>query len=151
MKLSGKSNINPKIWGPYFWETFHFVAFGYPENPNEHDKEEYKKFYSSFMKILPCDKCTNSSQELFKKSSIDYFLKSRQTLIKWTHDFHKKVNDKLGRDSPGFEEFVSNFKNRNEGTSLNTRKWIYTILSILIPLLILLGIMRYTLNNPCLG
>lgn len=56
MSLSGKSNINPEIWGSYFWQTFHFTAFGYPDIPNSTDKTIYKTFFIHFMKILPCDK-----------------------------------------------------------------------------------------------
>jgi len=44
MKLSGKRNINPNVWGPTFWDTLHFTAFGYPNNPNEIDKDSYKHF-----------------------------------------------------------------------------------------------------------
>ena len=47
MSLSGKSNINPKIWGPYIWKTIHFVAHGYPEKPNYEDKKAYHDFYES--------------------------------------------------------------------------------------------------------
>tara|TARA_Y100000992_G_C21272305_1_gene497647 strand:+ start:2385 stop:2813 length:429 start_codon:yes stop_codon:yes gene_type:complete len=140
MSLSGKSNIDPKIWGPYLWETFHFVAFGYPESPNEEDKKAYKEFYESFVKVLPCDKCSISSQELFKKSDIDSFLKSKQSLIKWTYNFHKKVNNKLEKESPSFEEFVSNFKNRNNTLSSTN------ILMVILLIIVILIFMHYTLN-----
>lgn len=112
MSLSGKSNINPKIWGPHFWETIHFVAYGYPDEPNSDDKEVYFSFYENIMKVLPCDKCTNSSQEIFKKSNLKDSLDSKDDLIKWTYLFHKSVNDKLNKDSPTFEEFMHNFTNR---------------------------------------
>jgi hypothetical protein len=146
MSLSNKSNINPEIWGPYFWETFHFVAFGYPESPNETDKNAYKEFYEAFVKVLPCDKCSISSQEYFEKSDIDSFLNSNQDLIKWTYNFHKKVNNKLNKNSPTFKEFVYNFKNRNNASSSTS---IHIHVLILLILLVLIGcliFMRYTLD-----
>ncbi len=141
MSLSGKSNVNPKIWGPYFWETIHFTAYGYPENPNELDKKTYHDFYSNIMKVLPCDKCTNSSQELFKNSGIHNFLGSKKDLIKWTYLFHKSINNKLGKKSPTLEEFMDNFTNREKGLSLNNII-IFTIIFIII----VLFFMHYTLD-----
>lgn len=137
MSLSGKSNINPKLWGPYFWQTFHFTAFGYPENPNKADKSAYKTFYIHFMKILPCDKCSVSSQEIIEINLLEKALESRETLIRWSYDFHDKVNKKLNKTSPGFETFKHDFQNR-DSKSMN-------IIIITLLLLILLYItMRYT-------
>jgi len=116
MELSGKSNINPLIWGPPFWKVFHFTAFGYPENPNETDKETYKQFYINFFKILPCNACVISSREIFNDKDLNDALVSKQALIKWTYDFHDKVNIKLGKKSPSFENFVSNFTSRGSNT-----------------------------------
>lgn len=132
MNLSGKSNINPKLWGPYFWQTFHFVAYGYPETPNSTDKQVYASFYENMIKVLPCDKCANSSQELLKNSDLKNSLESKDDLIKWTHSFHKAVNNKLGKDSPTLEEFMHNFTNRS-----NNSNYILAILLIIVVLLFL--------------
>ena len=134
MSLSGKSNINPKIWGPYFWQTIHFTAFGYPETPNTTDREIYFTFYENMMKILPCDKCTNSAQEMFKTSDLKNSLGSKTDLIKWTYSFHKKVNNKLGKDSPTLEEFIHNFSNKSDNSN---GMIIFAILLFTIVLLIL--------------
>ena len=105
MELSGKTNINPKIWGSYFWKTFHLSTFGFPKEPNELDKETYKTFYITFMKILPCDGCSNKSQKIINDDLING-LESRDALIKWGYNFHKIVNDSLGVKSPELEEFI---------------------------------------------
>lgn len=137
MSLSGKSNINPKLWGPYFWQTFHFTAFGYPENPNETDKSAYKTFYIHFMKILPCDKCSVSSQEIIEINLLEKALESRETLIRWSYDFHDKVNKKLNKKSPSFETFKHDFQNRDSNV-------IHIIIIILLLLILLYITMRYT-------
>lgn len=143
MGLSGKSNINPKFWGPYFWETFHFTAFGYPDKPNDDDRVAYKTFFIQFLAILPCDKCRISSQEIIDTSLLDKALKSRESLIKWTYNFHDKVNKKLNITSPDYETFKTNFQNRNtDSYSLLNR-----LLIILILFVILYIITRYTSNN----
>lgn len=145
MSLSGKSNINPQLWGPYFWETIHFTAYGYPENPTDLDKKTYRDFYDNMMKILPCDKCTQSAQTLFEKINIDDFLDSKNNLIKWTYLFHKGVNDKLDKDSPTLEEFMNNFKNRSQKSFILSRS-IVVIFAILFVLLVFF--MLHTLDNP---
>lgn len=137
MSLSGKSNINPKLWGPYFWQTFHFTAFGYPENPNKSDKSAYKTFYIHFMKILPCDKCSVSSQEIIEINLLEKALESRETLIHWSYDFHDKVNKKLNKTSPGFETFKHDFQNRDSNV-------IHIIIITFLLLILLYITMRYT-------
>lgn len=137
MSLSKKSNINPKLWGPYFWQTFHFTAFGYPENPNETDKSAYKTFYIHFMKILPCDKCSVSSQEIIEINLLSSALESRKTLIRWSYDFHDKVNKKLNKKSPSFETHLYDFQNRDSNV-------IHIIIIIILLLILLYITMRYT-------
>jgi ATP-dependent Zn protease len=141
MDLSGKSNINPKIWGPYFWETFHFTAFGYPNNPTEDDKIAYKTFFIHFLAILPCDKCRISSQEIINIKELEGALKSRELLIKWTYNFHDKVNKKLNTTSPDYETFKTNFQNRDTSNVLTS------IIIMIVLIIILYLIMSYTSNN----
>jgi hypothetical protein len=143
MSLSGKSNINPKLWGPYFWQTFHFTAFGYPEIPNSSDKTAYKTFYIHFMKILPCDKCSVSSQEIIDTNVLDKALNSREALIRWSYDFHKSVNKKLNVDvtSPSYETFKHDFQNRDS-------KVLHIIIIILLFIALLYITMHYTSDSP---
>ena len=143
MSLSGKSNINPKLWGPYFWQTFHFAAFGYPKNPNSDDISAYKTFYINFMKILPCDKCSVSSQEIIDTNVLDKALNSRETLIRWSYDFHKSVNKKLNVNvtSPSYETFKHDFQNRDS-------KVLHIIIIILLFIALLYITMHYTSDSP---
>ena len=146
--ISPKSNISPKIWGPYFWKTFHLTAFGYPENPNEKDKKVYKTFYKNFANILPCDKCSLEARKLNELVDWDSILKNRESLIKWTYDYHDTVNQRLGKNSPNFENFTKNFiKDVNKFVCSCDRTIEYTIIGLLI-LFILIFIMHYTSNTP---
>lgn len=145
MSLSGKTNIKPVLWGPYLWETIHFVAYGYPKEPNETDKLVYLSFYENMMQVLPCDKCANSAQELFKSSDIKNHLDSREDLIEWTYKFHRSVNRKLGKKSPTFEEFMYNFTNRPENENKCGINYYIIAITVLIMCLLFL-FMRCTLN-----
>ncbi len=142
MELSGKTNINPKIWGPFFWKTFHLSTFGYPREPNDLDKQTYKLFYESFMKILPCNKCSIESQ----KMSIDDLIKgleSRASLIKWGYNFHNKVNTKLKINELKFETFMSDIELLISGNNYKYN-YIYVLISLIILALIYLFFKHYT-------
>ena len=139
MDLSKKNNINPKIWGPYFWDVFHMTAFGYPDNPNEYDKKAYEIFYFNFAKILPCTVCSEDSREMNNKVNWNKILESRDNLIKWTYDYHDIVNKKLGKISPDFNYFKNNL--------LSKKNCDKTLEYAIILVLCIILIMHYTLGS----
>jgi hypothetical protein len=112
-----KANINPKIWGPYFWETFHLSTIGYPETPTAEHISSYRDFYTSFMKILPCEKCSQSAMQIITTSNLEEGLKSRKNLILWGYNFHDLINKKLDKESPSFDDFRKKFTQRDSTTS----------------------------------
>ena len=112
-----KANIDPKIWGPYFWETFHFSTIGYPENPTAEHISSYRDFYTSFMKILPCEKCSHSATQIITTSNLEEGLKSRKNLILWGYNFHDLINKKLNKESPKYDDFKKKFSQRDSKIS----------------------------------
>jgi hypothetical protein len=158
MELSSKSNINPKIWGPFFWKTFHLSTFGYPESPNELDIETYKSFYENFMKILPCDKCSIESQKLLNDELVKA-LENREALINWGYYFHKLVNDKSSVESIELSVFKENMADlisgkiktphENNDHDNSYRKYLYILIIIIILIAITyFGFKHYTQCNP---
>jgi len=130
MKLSGKRNLNPTVWGPTFWDTLHFTAFGYPNNPNTLDKETYKNFILNYVKILPCDKCSNDANNhasMISDFEWNKILTDRDSLIKWTWDFHDSVNKKLGKTSPKLDTFVKQFINKKSPYTPSWRTFFNTL------------------------
>ena len=138
MELSGKTNISPKIWGPFFWKTFHLSTFGYPKNPNELDKQTYKIFYETFMKILPCNKCATSSQKMLNDDLIKA-LESRDDLIKWGYNFHNGVNSKLELKHLEFETFMKDMNFLTSGNKLTTSVIFMIVLFVILILILILS------------
>jgi hypothetical protein len=144
MELSSKTNINPKKWGPFFWKTLHLSTFGYPKEPNELDKKTYKLFYESFMKILPCNKCSIDSQKMSEDDLIEG-LESRAALIKWGFNFHNKVNTKINADVLKFETFMKDMETLISGKNYTYMYiYMYIFITLLILVLIYLFIKHYT-------
>lgn len=143
-QLSSKRGIKPDLWGPYYWKVFHLTAFGYPDNPTDADKDVYKNFYLNFAKVLPCDACSVSARTKMNLVIWDSVLVDRNSLIKWTYNFHDQVNIKLDKVSPTFEQFLTDFTdNLNYLICKCSKKIEYVIILFLIAVLI----MRYTLNT----
>jgi hypothetical protein len=98
---SNKSNgMITKIWGPHFWEVLHFVSFGYPLEPTEQHKKDYKDFFVSVRNVLPCKYCRESYSEFILQEDRtklkDEDLKNRDSLTRWVYKLHERVNEKIG-------------------------------------------------------
>jgi len=103
--------MNTTKWGASFWETLHFVSFGYPVNPDKNKQDQYKNFYLSVQHILPCINCRNSYSVFIKILPIDNYLNSRHNLTLWVYLIHNLVNQKLGvRNYPSFEQVKDKYE-----------------------------------------
>lgn len=96
-----KSNgLITKIWGPHFWETLHCASAGYPLEPTDLDKKNYKDFYISVGNVLPCRFCRESYKDFTTKEEEtqinDSIFESRDNLMRWVYKLHERVNLKLG-------------------------------------------------------
>jgi len=102
--MNNKQAIKPTIWGPQGWKFMHYVSLGYPNNPSEEDKRNYKTFYTSLQHILPCAKCANNYSHNLTKYPIDNHLENRDTLVRWVIDIHNQVNNETGKKEYTYEE-----------------------------------------------
>ena len=102
-----KVSIKPSIWGPHGWKFLHYVSLGYPSNPTEEDKKNYKNFYNSLQHILPCAKCDHNYSHNLIKYPIDNHLSSRDSLVRWVIDIHNQVNNETGKREYTYEEALS--------------------------------------------
>lgn len=98
-------------WGPHLWETFHFLSFGYPENPTEEDKQEIFNLFKSMLRLLPCELCRRSYKFFFEKLDIKKFYDSRKGVILWVFILHNVVNMKLGKDTYTLAKVIYKYEN----------------------------------------
>ena len=85
----------PDVWGESVWNTMHLISAGYPDNPNEKDKQKYKCFYKYIGQVLPCNKCITHYKIIMKKYPIDKYLSERNKLMHWVYLVHNAVNRML--------------------------------------------------------
>ena len=103
--------MDPKIWGPKLWFVSHSVAFNYPENPTENDKQTRKQWFALYKDIIMCDVCKQHYREHWDKNPIDPYLKNRDGLIKWVWMLHNSVNESIGKNKWSFEQMMEHYSN----------------------------------------
>ena len=113
---SSKTNgLITKIWGPHFWEVLHFVSFGYPLEPTDQHKKDYKDFYVAVKNVLPCKYCRESYSKFILEEDrtrlTDNDLTNRDSLTRWVYKLHERVNEKIGIHYKTTYEDVFNKKN----------------------------------------
>ena len=136
-------NLGPNVWGPYGWKFLHFITIGYPENPSNQDKLNYKNFFHSLGNVIPCPTCAQHyKQHLNMYPLTDNILSNKKNVINWLIDVHNEVNKSLNKRTYTYDEgidlILSNFNNGNCFINIINfyNKYQYLIIVILFLLLI---------------
>lgn len=107
--------MEPKVWGRYLWTSIHTIALGYPDEPSEQDKKDFKEFFTSLWKVIPCQRCSDNYKRHLTELPIDGFLGSNTDLFKWTVDLHNIVNKELGKPSMSLKQAEELFAHLAQG------------------------------------
>jgi hypothetical protein len=115
--------MDPTIWGPKLWFISHAIAFNYPENPTQADKDNHKQWFELYKFMIMCDVCRKHYAEHLLKNPIDNNLNSRDDLIKWVWQLHNTVNESLGKAPWTFEQMMDHYtKIFSKKCSINANK-----------------------------
>ena len=128
-------NINPKIWGEYFWATGFYVVYSYPNNPTGDDRDTILNFFDQFKNILPCEKCRfNFKNHLLKFPLDDMALTNKISLVNWFLNIHNEVNNMLGKRKLTIDDIYNKYyaPRQNNKTLITTSILIFVIIIILI-------------------
>lgn len=99
--------LDPNIWGPHYWFFLHTLALTYPETPNDVIKKKYFDFYQNLPLFIPIEEIGNNFSKFLDKYPVTPYLDSRQSLVRWTHFIHNKVNSTLRLPILNLEEALS--------------------------------------------
>ena len=150
-------HLGPSIWGPHLWKALHMISFGYPNEPNEEEKKNYRTFFENFYQVIPCSICSNNYINNLKELPItNDTMKNQENLVKWVIDIHNIVNKELEKPIIEHDDALlliyNNFDNshkhltqnkeneRNKEIIGNKENTSYTLLSLLIIFFILISI-----------
>jgi len=106
--------LNPEVWGPPFWFTLHTAALCYPHHPTEATKRKYYELFLNMPLFLPHPEIQKRWVEWMDRYPVTPYLKTRESLCRWVHFIHNRVNTLLGKKEPGFWEgldlYAENYK-----------------------------------------
>lgn len=96
------TDIDPHIWGPSFWSTYHLYASSYPIHPTPIIMDAARSFVKTIPFTLPCSSCTDHAFAYIKNiqkqdPNLNSIVSSKMLFEKFFIDFHNSVNYRLGK------------------------------------------------------
>lgn len=135
-------NLNPKKWGPLTWNFLESCVIGYPDNPTDENKVNFKNFFYSLIDVLPCEKCRlNYKNHLSNYPLTNKILNNKDDLFKWLLNVHN-LSSKNNYHFTDSIKFYNNFYSENN-LIYKTRYLVLFIIFFLIVLYILNYFIRY--------
>lgn len=109
--------MNSVIWGPLFWKTFDMVAAG---GMTHTSNTAAIQFIRNFQYLLPCRYCRESMQRFVEVDTRSAGgVPGNSSPLRFVHDLHSKVNEKLGKEVPGVPWAVYAKRQQILGTQLS--------------------------------
>jgi len=98
--------FDPAVWGPHYWFFLHTIAQIYPESPDKATKRKYYDLIQNMPIFLPIGTMSNRFSELINKYPVTPYLDSHESLVRWVHFIHNKINVSLGKEEVTLLESV---------------------------------------------
>jgi hypothetical protein len=136
--------LNPEIWGPHYWFVLYTIALSYPININDATKKKYYDFIHNLPIFIPIADIGNTFSKFLDKYPVTPYLDSRESMIKWVHFIHNKINVYLGKPEityyKAMDNYYENYKIKNvkqRDEKINKQKYIFFSLIIILILVII--------------
>ena len=101
-------NYGKEIWGPKAWNLLHSFSMTNKKISNT-KKHNYYIFYTTFIYIIPCLKCSDHYSEiLYNKRPLIEENINKKYLKKWVFNIHNDVNIILKKNKYSFKDFIEN-------------------------------------------
>ena len=131
--------LDPKVWGPHYWFFLHTVAMTYPHHPNTVTKKKYYEFIQNLPLFLPVQEISSEFSKLIDKYPITPYLDNRDSLIRWTHFIHNKINQNLEKPQISLNEFYVNYYDEYKSDNVKAveyyklkEKLVYSLIIVII-------------------
>jgi hypothetical protein len=102
---ASKLQFDSTVWGPHFWFFLHTIAMAYPDHPNSVSKKKYYELIMNIPLFIPIESMGNDFSKLLDEYPVTAYLDSRDSLIRWMHFIHNKINEKLEKPKITLNEF----------------------------------------------
>jgi len=141
--------LDSKIWGPHYWFFLHTAAMSYPVTPNDTVKKKFYDFIQNFPLFIPDMKMASSFSKILDKYPVSPYLDSKDSLTRWTHFIHNKINKKLEKQEISLEKFYTEYYKSYETVTEKQINYIKTKkhVAYAVILLIFIGIIYNFYNS----
>ena len=95
------------VFGPPFWTVLEAISGAAPEILSSEDKARYVRLFNVVAESLPCGACRKSFAVFQQELPLEDYYDTRDGLLYFLYLLHDKVNRKLGKQSPPFEEMLA--------------------------------------------
>jgi len=135
--------LDSKIWGPHYWFFLHTAAMSYPVTPNDTVKKKFYDFIQNFPLFIPDMKMASSFSKILDKYPVSPYLDSKDSLTRWTHFIHNKINKKLEKQEISLEKFYTDYYKSYETVTekqinyIKTKKHIAYAVILLIVIVVI--------------
>lgn len=107
--LPEKLPLFPEVWGPHYWFFLFTVAYAYPEYPTNVTKKKYYELFQNMPLFIPDPEMGDRFEAMLVRYPITPFLDSRESMIRWVHFVHNKINSYLGKDEMSIYQALDNY------------------------------------------
>jgi len=110
--------LDPKIWGPHYWFFLHTIAINYPNRPNAVTKKKYYDLIQNLPLFIPVENISSDFKLLLDLYPVEPYLTNKDSLVRWTHFIHNKINEKLEKQkitlSDFYIKYYQQYKSENQ-------------------------------------
>jgi len=142
--------FNPIIWGPHYWFVLYTIALSYPLHINECTKKKYYDFITNLPLFLPVPDIGGVFSKFLDAYPVTPYLDSRESLSKWVHFIHNKINGYLGKPELTYYDALNKYYEhyklkeiKKNDERKNKEKYIFGALIIVIIVVIIYLYIKY--------
>lgn len=127
--------LDPNIWGPKYWFFLHTIALTYPHRPNDVTKRKYYDLIQNMPLFIPVEAMGSKFNKLLEEYPVTSYLDSRESLIRWMHFIHNKINVSLEKPKITLDEFYVQYYEEYKAKDVKSQeynRWREKIIYILV-------------------
>ena len=116
--------LDPSVWGPHYWFFLNTVALHYPHYPNTITKKKYYDLFQNLPLFIPVEKVANNFSNLLQEYPIVPYLDNRESLVRWIHFIHNKVNERLEKPKIPLSQFYVKYYEAYKPKDVKAREYL---------------------------
>jgi len=140
--------LDATIWGPQYWFFLHTMTMTYPLKANDVVKKKYYDFIQNLPLFIPDASMSKSFQTILDTYPVSPYLDTRDSLTRWMHFIHNKINKRLGKPEISMTKFYEDYHEKYKTRNIKIVEYAKTKRQILYALLMCaLLVSIYTINR----